>query len=128
LLSGFSDLSRELSSHLFGRVPSFTPGAAARTDIECVFEIWGEKLERSGGPLLFGRFSIANAMFYPVRTRFRTYGGANPASLAAYAQALDAASAGRALVELGRAKPRIQSYDASLRRIGGEPDAALNAR
>ena len=43
-------------------------------DIDRVFEIWNEKLEASGGPFLFGRFSIADAMYFPVLTRFRTYG------------------------------------------------------
>ena len=48
----------------------------------------------------FGGFSIADAMFYPVRTRFRTYGVTIPASLAAYVQALDSHAAVRALIEV----------------------------
>ena len=128
MLSGFSDLRRELSCHLFGRVPRFTPSPAARADIERVFEIWSEKLERSGGPFLFGPFSIADAMFYPVLTRFRTYGVAIPSSLASYERAMDTQPAVRALVELARTEPRIEVYDENLRRLGGEPDAALNAR
>ena len=128
MLSGFGNMRRELSCGLFGHVPGFTPGPAARADIARVFEIWGEKLQRSGGPFLFGRFSIADAMFYPVRTRFRTYGAAIPASLAAYVQALDAHPAVRTLVELARSAPRIAAYDAAMRKLGGDPDAALNSR
>ena len=128
MLSGFGDMRRELSCALFGRVSGFTPGAAAQADIARVFEIWGEKLERSGGPFLFGPFSIADAMFYPVRTRFRSYGVAIPTSLAAYVQALDSYPAVRTLVELARTAPRIAAYDAALRKLGGDPDAALNSR
>ena len=128
MLSGFGDMRRELSCGLFGRVPDFLPGPAAQADIARVFEIWGEKLERSGGPFLFGRFSIADAMFYPVRTRFRTYGAAIPASLAAYVQALDSHPAVRTLVELARSAPRIAAYDAAMHKLGGDPDAALNSR
>lgn len=128
MLSGFGDLRRELSCGLFGRVPIFAPGAAAQADITRVFEIWGEKLERSGGPFLFGHFSIADAMYYPVRTRFRTYGVAIPASLGAYVQALDSHPAVRTLVELARTAPRIAAYDAAMRKLGGDPDAALNSR
>lgn len=128
MLSGFGDIRRELSCGLFGRVPDFTPGVAAQADIARVFEIWGEKLERSGGPFLFGRFSIADAMFYPVRTRFRTYGVAIPASLGAYVQALDTHPVVRALVELARTAPRIAAYDAAMRKLGGDPDAALSSR
>jgi glutathione S-transferase len=128
MLSGFGDMRRELSCGLFGRVPGFVPGAAAQADIARVFEIWGEKLERSSGPFLFGGFSIADAMFYPVRTRFRTYGVTIPASLAAYVQALDSHAAVRALIEVARTAPRIAAYDAAMRKLGGDPDAALNSR
>ena len=34
----------------------------------------------------------------------------------------------RALVELARTAPRIAAYDAAMRKLGGDPDAALNAR
>jgi glutathione S-transferase len=128
MLSGFGDMRRELSCGLFGRVQGFLPGAAARTDIARVFEIWDEKLEHSGGPFLFGQFSIADAMFYPVRTRFRTYGVAIPASLATYVRALDSHAAVRALIEVARTAPRIAAYDAAMRKLGGDPDAALNSR
>jgi glutathione S-transferase len=127
MLSGFGDMRRELSCHLFGRVPSFSPGPAARTDIDRVFEIWTEQLERSGGPFLFGRFSIADAMFFPVLTRFRTYGVALPDSVAPYALALDQLPAVRALLEVARREPRIPVYDSYIKRLGGNPDGALAA-
>lgn len=128
MLSGFGDLRREMSCALFARVQGFSAGAAAQADVTRVFEIWNEKLERSGGPFLFGRFSIADAMFYPVRTRFRTYGVAIPRSLTPYVEALDAHPAVRALTELARTAPRIPGYDAAMRKLGGDPDAALNER
>jgi glutathione S-transferase len=128
MLSGFGDLRREMFCHLFGRVPSFTPSPAARADVGRVFEILSEKLERSGGPFLFGHFTIADAMFYPLLTRFRTYTVAIPPALASYERAMDSQPAVAALVELARTEPRIKIYDDNLRRLGGEPDAALNAR
>lgn len=124
MLSGFQDMRRELSCHLFGRVPTFVPGDAARADIERVFEIWREKLDRSGGPFLFGRFGIADAMFFPVLTRFRTYGVTLPSTLEKYANALDSLPAVRALLEVARTAPRIPVYDAYVRRLGGDPDGA----
>ena len=128
MLSGFGDMRRELSCNLFGRVPAFKPGAAALADIARVFEIWSEKLGHSRGPFLFGSFSVADAMFYPVLTRFRTYGVAIPSALAPYAQAMDAQPAVRALVDVARGAPRIAGYDDNLRHLGGDPDAALHAR
>lgn len=125
MLSGFGDLRRELSCHLFGRVLELKPSAAAQADIARVFEIWRDKLTQSGGPFLFGHFSIADAMFYPVLTRFRTYGVTLPAELTAYAEALESHPPVRALVERARLAPRITHYDDNLRRLGGNPDATL---
>lgn len=128
MVSGFSALRNELSCHLFGRVPAFEPSAAARADIDRVFEIWQENVDASGGPFLFGRFSIADAMYYPVLTRFRTYAVELPRSLAPYADALEAHPAVRALVAVAATAPRVPVYDDELRRLGGDPDAALHSR
>jgi glutathione S-transferase len=128
MVSGFPAMRNELSCHLFGRVPSFKPSEAARTDIERVFEIWREKLEASGGPFLFGRFTIADAMYFPVLTRFRTYGIELPRGLAPYAETLETQPAVRALMAVASTAPRIPVYDDYLRRFGGDPDAGLHAK
>jgi glutathione S-transferase len=47
--------------------------AAVGKDIARMQTIWEEGLERSGGPWLFGAFSIADAMFAPVALRFHSY-------------------------------------------------------
>ena len=55
-------------------------------DIDRIIVIWSECHRRysSDGDWLFGRFSIADAMFAPVVLRFRTYGVNLPVSAAAY--------------------------------------------
>jgi len=65
-----------------------TPEALA--DARRVLAIWGEALAASGGPFLFGRFSIADAMFAPVTTRFTTYGVELDATCRAYVDAVAA--------------------------------------
>jgi glutathione S-transferase len=125
MVSGFSNLRTHLSCHLFGRVPGFQPNAATQLEIERVFELWQESLQRSGGPFLFGRFGIADAMFYPVRTRFRSYGVTIPSALSAYVAALDALPAIQALIADARHAPAIPAYDAYLRALGGDPSAEL---
>jgi glutathione S-transferase len=127
MVSGFAAMRNELSCHLFGRVPSFEPSESAHADIDRVFEIWIEKLEESGGPFLFGHFSIADVMFFPVLTRFRTYAVELPHALGAFADELEAHPAVRGLVEVASAAPRIPVYDDYLRRCGGDPDATLSA-
>ena len=47
--------------------------AGAQADIERVMMIWRDCLAASGGPYLFGELSMADAMYAPVCTRFRTY-------------------------------------------------------
>ncbi len=125
MVSGFTAMRNELSCHLFGRVPSFKPTEAAVADIERVFEIWNEKLDASGGPFLFGRFSIADAMYFPVLTRFRTYAVELPSTLVPYADALESQPAVQALIAVASSAPHIPVYDDYLRRFGGDPDAAL---
>ena len=125
MVSGFGAMRDELSSHLFGRVAGFSPGAAARADIARVFELWDECLNRSGGPFLFGRFTIADAMYFPVLGRFRTYGVDLAGSAVAYADALESLPAVRRLIEVASAEPRIPMYDAYVEGLGGDPDGAL---
>lgn len=127
MATSFANMRMNMSCHLFGRVPSFTPNEATQRDIDRVLEIWREALARSGGPFLFGRFSIADAMFFPVRTRLRTYGVAIPADLGYYVSALDELPAVRALQEIAQGAPTIPAYDAHLRALGGDPNAAIPA-
>jgi len=58
--------------------------APVRDDVARIVQIWSELLAQHGGPLLFGRFSIADAFFAPVVTRFVTYGVPVPAPIRAY--------------------------------------------
>lgn len=69
------NFSREGMGHM-------TYGAGG--DIARIAEIW-ETCRRdfgAGGPFLFGRFSIADAMYAPVVSRFQTYGPVNLPPLA----------------------------------------------
>lgn len=127
MVGGFSNMRAELACHLFGRAPDFTPSAKARSDISRVFELWSECLERSGGPFLFGRFGIADAMYFPVLTRLRTYGIPLAETVTDYARALDKLPAVQKLFEVAISEPRTVIYDDYLRALGGDPDAALPA-
>ena len=128
MVSGFTSMRNEMSCHLFGRVKSFEPSAAALADVERVFEIWHEKLDASGGPFLFSRFTIADAMYFPVLTRFRTYGVKLPSTLVPYAEALEGQPAVQALVAVASSAPRIPIYDDYLRRFGGDVDGGLRKK
>ncbi len=47
--------------------------AATTKDIARIEAMWAERLDRSGGPFLFGAFTIADAMYAPVASRFQSY-------------------------------------------------------
>jgi glutathione S-transferase len=46
--------------------------------------MWQAELAQSGGPMLFGAFSIADAFFAPVCMRIRSYALPLPADVQAY--------------------------------------------
>lgn len=124
MLSGFEHLRSRMSCHVFARVPGFRPDAATEIDIQRVFEIWGGALEASGGPFLFGRFGIPDCMYFPVLTRFRTYGVALPPALEAYAERLEADPIIEKWRSAAAEAPAIASYDEMIRSLGGDPAAA----
>lgn len=75
--SGFQALRTHLPMDILGHYPGRgADGEGVAADIARVQEIWHDCRETHSakGPFLFGAFSIADAMFAPVVTRFITYG------------------------------------------------------
>ena len=71
--SGFSSLRGECPMALETRkVMDLSP--ATQADVRKIVERWNQLLKRSGGPFLVGEWSIADAFYTPVVSRFRTYG------------------------------------------------------
>jgi len=72
--SGFANLRSALPMNLKSHFPGFKVWAGAQADIDHVIEIWRTCLDTYGGPYLFGaKLTMADAMFAPVCTRFKTY-------------------------------------------------------
>jgi glutathione S-transferase len=84
--SGFYNLRSALPMNLKAQHKAFKIFSGARPDVERVRTIWSECLAAYGGPYLFGPLSMADAMWAPVCTRFRTYAVELEAPLAAYCQ------------------------------------------
>lgn len=77
--SGFFSLRSALPMNLKGHYPGYKVWSRAQGDIQRVLTIWQECLATYGGPWLFGQQrSMADAMYAPVVTRFRTYDVAVP--------------------------------------------------
>lgn len=101
--SGFASLRSALPMNLKGDFPGFKVWSKAREDIERITTIWHECLDQYGGPWLFGKKRcMADAMYAPVVTRFRSYHVSLDAQCEAYA-------------ELIMAMPELQEWIAAAR-------------
>lgn len=87
--SGFYNLRSALPMNLKARHASFKIFSGARPDVERVKTIWTECLQKYGGPYLFGpRPTVADVMYAPVCTRFRTYAVPLDPALSAYCETI----------------------------------------
>jgi glutathione S-transferase len=111
--SGFQALRSAMGMNIRSRHPGKGMTPQSKKDIERVVEIWTECRRRfgAGGELLFGRFSIADAYYAPVVTRFETYAVALPPAARAYADAVRALPAVREWCEAARRETEFVAAD-----------------
>lgn len=111
--SGFGNLRSALPVNLRAHYPGFKVWAGAMADIDRVTAIWRECLDRHGGPYLFGEPTMADAMYAPVCTRFRTYDVPLDAQCAAYRDTVLAMPPMKAWIEAALAEPdEVEELDA----------------
>ena len=91
--SGFGALRSACPMNIEARLPEVgrrvlaeQTGVAA--DLARITQLWDQALAASGGPFLFGGYSIADAYYAPVAARLRSYALPLPAELAAYVERL----------------------------------------
>ena len=93
--SGFGALRSHFPMNIEASLPEvgqrvLAEQPAVRADLERLVAMWSGLLEASGGPLLFGAFTIADAYFAPVAMRLKTYAVPLPPAIAAYLERLRA--------------------------------------
>jgi glutathione S-transferase len=95
--SSFQAVRGAMPMNIRNRYPGKGMSPAVQRDIDRIVEIWGSCRSRfgQGGPLLFGRFSVADAFYAPVVTRFQTYGVTLPKAAQEYCNAVLALGAVR---------------------------------
>lgn len=107
--SGFTNLRNQMPMNVRREIPgrARTPEVAA--DVARIETIWDECRSRHGtdGPFLFGAFCIADAMYAPVASRFRTYGVALAGAGAQYAAAIHALPAMREWIAGAHAEAEV---------------------
>ncbi len=73
--------------------------SAVRTDVTRLVEMWNSLLQLHGGPMLFGKFSIADAYFAPVVMRIRSYALPVPDTISDYMDRLCATPGVKAWID-----------------------------
>lgn len=86
--SGFTALRGACPVNLRNAWEGFVPSEAILADIARLEVIWVRALDRSGGPFLYGSYSLADAFYAPVATRLLTYGLPMSDTALAYARAI----------------------------------------
>ena len=89
--SGFGALRSHCPMNIEAALPDigaliWRDKAAVRADVARLVGMWQQLLGQHGGPMLFGKFSIADAFYAPVCMRLRTYALPMPADVAAYVE------------------------------------------
>lgn len=72
--SGFGGLRDACPMNLYTGWANFQTPPDVRSDLDRIDTIWSRALERSGGPFLYGDYTLADASYAPVATRIATYG------------------------------------------------------
>jgi len=113
--AGFTGLRSAMSMNIKASFPGKGRTMAAQADIGRISEIWETCLARSGPHgFLFGDFTIADAYFAPVVTRFRTYVVSLGPALDAYVARVEAHPAVARWIADARAEveaiPELDTY------------------
>lgn len=93
--SGFGALRQHFPMNIEASLPEIgklvlRDHEGVRRDVARISDMWSGLLRRSGGPMLFGEFTIADAFFAPVCMRLLTYAVPLPADVAAYVERVKA--------------------------------------
>ena len=113
--SGFQALRAQLPMNVRAHLPGRPLSPEAAADIARIAALWRDCRDRfgaGGGDFLFGTFTIADAMYAPVASRFRTYAVALPPDAQAYRDALLGLPAMQEWTAAARAEPwRVEAFE-----------------
>lgn len=112
--SGFTAVRGHMPMNLRASRPGAGRGPGVAEDVERITAIW-EHCRRdfgTGGDLLFGSFTLADAFYAPVVSRFRTYGVTPTGAAGAYMDALWSLPAMQIWAAKAHAEPwTVDRYD-----------------
>ena len=111
--SGFQALRTNMPMNVRRRAPGKGQAPGVADDVARIQALWREcRAAAKGGPFLFDDFTVADAFFAPVVTRFRTYGVELDAVARAYSDAVFAHPAmARWCADAEQESARIEKYE-----------------
>ena len=111
--AGFVALRGQMPMNLTHVTDRVTPSPDTLADIARIQDVWRtcRRDHGAGGTFLFGQPTIADAMYAPVVSRFRTYGVAVDTDTRAYMDAVWALPAMAEAVALAAQEARIPEYE-----------------
>ncbi len=118
--SGFQNLRSHCPMNIEASLPEvgaqlLTEHANLRDDLKRIIALWQNELNQHGGPMLFGRFSIADAFFAPVCMRINTYALPVPADVQAYVDRITALPSVAAWIEDALAEKDFRAFEEPFR-------------
>lgn len=124
--AGFGALRRAFPVNIEASLPDvgarvLAADPAVRADLDRIQALWRDALAASGGPFLFGAFSIADAYYAPVGTRFTTYDAPLHPEAAAYVARVQDLPAMRRWIAEAKAERDFLPFEEPYRTA---PDAA----
>jgi glutathione S-transferase len=110
--SGFSNLRQNMTMDIRARKPGQGRAPGVAEDIARIQALWNDCRARfgQGGPFLFGHFTIADAFYAPVVTRFVTYDVELDAVSRAYRDTVLELPALKTWTEAARGEPPVKRY------------------
>lgn len=106
MATGFRALRSRCPMNMRRKPAPMEIDAGVRADVARIEDIWTARLERSGGPFLFGTaFGAADAMFAPVVNRFDIYRLSDKADVLAYMDAVKGVPAWQEWENAAREEP-----------------------
>jgi glutathione S-transferase len=107
--SGFTNIRNQMPMNVRREIPGRGQTPEVSAEVARIATIWNDCLARhaAGGPFLFGTFSIADAMYAPVASRFRTYGIALNGAAAKYVDTMLALPAMQAWIADAHAETEV---------------------
>jgi len=114
--SGFGALRSACPMNIEASLPDtgaliWRDNAGVRADVARLVAMWQQCLQTSGGPLLFGEFTVADAYFAPICTRLRTYALPLPDDIQGYVQRVCALAGVKSWMDGARAEHDFLDFE-----------------